>query len=155
MYKYVSTEHHGKKMRRISALQLLKPKTHVYGKILPIDTYVKVMGDSIKVEGWHCVPCCPDVVYDQPGKSTWIVDLHTMQLPLNLRFAGAKTDGSLALIDSFTPIKDHRSVYSDTDGKLLLRVDSTQELDKVVVSSQKIDRTTTYECEVSQVSGGF
>ena len=106
------------------------------------------MGDTIKVEEWHCVPCWSDVVYEQPGKSTWIVDLHTMQLLLNLRFAGAKTDGSLALIDSFTPIKDHRSVYSDTDGKLLLRVDSTQELDKVVVSSQKIDGTTTYECRV-------
>jgi len=39
-------------------------------------------------------------------------------------------------------------VYSDTDGKLLLLVDGTQILDKVVVSSQKIDGTTTYECEV-------
>jgi len=41
-----------------------------------------------------------------------------------------------------------RSVYSDTDGNLLLRVDGTQELDNVVVSSQKIDGTTTYDCEV-------
>jgi len=106
------------------------------------------MGDTIRVEGWHCVPCCPDVVYEQPGKITWIVDLHTMQLLLNLRFAGAKTDGSLAPINSFTQIKDLRSVYSDTDGKLLLQVDGTQELDKVVVSSQKSDGTTTYECEV-------
>ena len=59
MPTYFSTEHHGKKMRRISALQLLEPKTHVYGKIMsvsrPIDTHVKfppcVMGDTIKVEG--------------------------------------------------------------------------------------------------------
>jgi len=105
-------------------------------------------GRYYQVEGWHCVPCCPDVVYEQLGKSTWIVDLHTVQLLLNLRFAGAKTDGSLAPINSFTQIKDHRSVYSDTDGKLLLCVDGTQQLDKVVVSNQKIDGTTTYECEV-------
>jgi len=45
------------------------------------------MGDTIKVEGWHCVPCCPDVVYEQPGKSTWFVDLHTMKLLLNLRLS--------------------------------------------------------------------
>ena len=59
MATYFSTEHHGKKMCRISALQLLEPKTHVYGKIMmvswPIDTHVKfppcVMGDTIKVEG--------------------------------------------------------------------------------------------------------
>jgi len=50
--------------------------------------------------------------------------------------------------NSFTQIKDLRSVYSDTDGKLLLRVEGKQQLDKVVVSSQKIDGTTTYECEV-------
>jgi len=93
------------------------------------------------------IPCCPNVVYEQPGKSTWIVDLHTIQLLLNLRFAGAKTDGSLAPINSFTQIKDPRSVYSDTNGKLLLRVDGTQEFDKVG-SSQKIDGTTTYECDV-------
>jgi len=94
----------------MSALQLLEPKTYVYGKImsvsLAIDTHVKfppcVMGDTIKVEGWHCVPCCPDVVHEQPGKCTWIVNLHTLQLLFNLRFAGAKTDGSLALINSFT-----------------------------------------------------
>jgi len=49
--------------------------------------------------------------------------------------------------NSFTQINP-RSVYSDTDGKLLLRVEGTQQLDKVVVSSQKIDCTTTYECEV-------
>jgi len=106
-----------------------------------------VMGDTIKVEGWHCVLWCPDVVYEQPGKSTWIVDLHRIQLLLNLRFAGAKTDGSLAIV-FFTQIKDPRFVYPDTDGKLLIRVDGTQILDKVVVSSQKIDGTTTYECEV-------
>jgi len=158
MPTYFNTEHHGKKMRRISALQLLEPgpKTHVRGKIMSvsrlIDRHVKfplcVMGDTIKVEGWHCVPCCPDVVYEQPGKSTWIVDLYTMQLLLNLRFSGVKTDGCLAPINSFTQIKDPRSVYSDTDGKLLLRVEGTQQLDKGVVSSQKIDGTTTYECEV-------
>ena len=97
-------------MRLISALQLLEPKTHVYGKIMsvfqPIDTHVKfppcVMDDTIKVEGWHCIPSCPDVVYEQPGKSTWIVNLHTMQLFLNVRFTGVKTDGSLAPINSFT-----------------------------------------------------
>jgi len=71
-----------------------------------------------------------------------------MQLLLNLRFAGAKTDGSLASINSFIHIKDPRSVYSDTDGKLLLRTDGTQQLDKVVVSSPKIGGTTTYESKV-------
>jgi len=118
----------------------------------PVDTHVRfppcVMGDTIKVEGWNCVPCCPDVVYEQPRKSTWIVDLHIMQLFLNLRFDGAKTDGSLALINSFTQIKDLRSVYSNTHGKLLLQVDGTQELNKVVMSSQKSDGTTSYECKV-------
>jgi len=117
----------------------------------PIHTNVKfppcVRGVTIKIEGWHCVPWCRDVVCEQPGKSTWIVtvDLHTIQLFLNLRFAGVKTDGSLAPINSFTQTKDPRSVYSDTDVKLLLRVDGTQELDKVVVSSQKNDGTTTHE----------
>ena len=112
------------------------------------------MGDTIKVEGWHCVPCCPDVVYEQPGKSTLILNLHTMQLFLNLRFAGAKTDGSLAPINSFTQIKDLRSAYSDTDGKLLLQVDGTQKLDKVVLSSPKSDGTTIYECELCLKSQG-
>ena len=127
MPTYFNTEHHGKKMRRISALQLLEPgpKTHVRGKIMSvsrlIDRHVKfplcVMGDTIKVEGWHCIPSCPDVVYEQPGKSTWIVNLHTMQLFLNLQFAGAKTDGSMTPIKSFTKIKDPRPVYSDSPVK--------------------------------------
>jgi len=47
MPTYFNTEHHGKKMRRISALQLLEPgpKTHVRGKIMSvsrlIDRHVK------------------------------------------------------------------------------------------------------------------
>jgi len=90
---------------------------------------------------------CPDVLYDEAGKCTWIVDLDTMQLLLNLQFASAKTDGNNTPINSFTKIKDPRSVYSDTDGKLLLRVDGTQQLDKVIDSSQN-DGTTTLSCEV-------
>jgi len=45
MSTYFSTEHHGKKMRCISALQLLEPKRLAYGKIihvsLSIGTHVK------------------------------------------------------------------------------------------------------------------
>jgi len=99
MPKYFSTEHHGNTMRRISALQLLELKTLVYGKFMsvsrPIETHVEFLpcaiGDSIRLEGWHCVPCCPDVVYEDPFKYTWIVDLHTMQLLLNLRLVGTST----------------------------------------------------------------
>jgi len=47
-----------------------------------------------------------------------------------------------------TKIKDLRSVYLDTDGKLLLRVDGTQQLDNIVESSQQNYGTTTYSCEV-------
>ena len=71
-----------------------------------------------------------------------------LQLFLNLQIAGAKTDGSLAPINSFTQIKNLRSMYSDTGGKLLLQVDGTQELDKAVVPSPKSDSTTTYGCKV-------
>jgi len=36
MPRYFSTEHHSTKMRHISALQLLEPKTIVYGKIMSV-----------------------------------------------------------------------------------------------------------------------
>jgi len=74
------------------------------------------MGDTIKVVGRDCVLCL-DLVYEECGKCTWIIDLHTMQPILNLQFAGAKTDGSMTPIKSFTKIKDPRPVYSDSPVK--------------------------------------
>ena len=71
--------------------------------------------------GWYHQSCwtglrfVPGFVYEECSKCTWIVDLNTVQLLLNLWFAGAKTDGSMTRtpIKSFTKIKNPNAVYSD------------------------------------------
>ena len=102
----------------------------------PIHTDVKfppgVMGEKIQVEGCNCVPCAPHTEYDSSGKVTWSVEVESLQLLLSLRWAGVQGDGSEASIKSLTQIKDPRFVYTDTDNKLLVVVEGTQPLSKVV-----------------------
>jgi len=44
------------------------------------------------------MPYCPDVEYDSSVKVTWSVELESLKMLLNLRWAGVKRDGSKAPI---------------------------------------------------------
>ena len=74
--------------------------------------------------------------------------MESLQLFLNLRWAGAKGDGSQAPIKSLTQIKDSRFVYEDDDNTLLVVVECTEPLNKVVSSSGQSSVTNSYSCEV-------
>jgi hypothetical protein len=153
--KFVTTNH-GKNLRRITTTQLLEPGTIVHGSIMnvshPIRTHIEfppcVMGEKIQVEGWHCVPCCPDVEYESSGKVTWSVELESLKFLLNLRWISAKGDRSKAPIKSLTQIKDSRFVYQDADNKFLVVVEGTQPLGKAASSSGQSSVTNSYSCEV-------
>jgi len=106
------------------------------------------MGEKIQVQGCNCVPCAPHTEYDSSGKVTWSVEVESLQLLLSLRWAAVQEDGSQASIKSLTQIKDPRFVYTDTDNKLLVVVEGTQPLSKVVSSSGQRSVTNSYKCEV-------
>jgi len=74
--------------------------------------------------------------------------LESLQLLLNLRWAGAKGDGSKAPIKSLIQIKNLRFVCKDADNKLLVVVEGTQPLDTLVSSSGQSSVTNSYSCEV-------
>jgi len=80
------------------------------------------------------VPYCPDIEFDSSGKVTWYVEVESLQLPLNLRWAGVKGDGSKEPLKSLIQIQDSRFVYEDANRRLLVVVEETQSFDKVVWS---------------------
>ena len=103
------------------------------------------------------MPCCIDVEFDSYGKVTWSVEMELLQLSrlFNLRWAGAKGDGSKAPIKSLIKIKDSRFVYKDAHYKLLVVVEETQPqaLDKVVSSSGQSSETNS--CSSKEVCHKF